>query len=176
MSIGDRIKMVRGTLTQKQFALKIGAGQRSIYSWEVGHAAPGAKSLEAIHRVFGVDIHWLLTGEGERYIKKDDSQENDLPQAHESLAEYSADAPGLGQAVEMLATILGSGNQVFSQAVMSSLRASAAALNIMKQRNQQMATLVSELNDFRKRLAALEEQFQKEPEVEKGENLEKKPM
>jgi len=59
-------------MSQKDFATKIGAGQRSIHSWEAGEASPGARALAAIHRVFHVNVHWLLTGEGEPYI--DDTQ------------------------------------------------------------------------------------------------------
>jgi len=175
MTIGVRIKAIRGSLSQKDFAIKIGAGQKSIHSWEVGHAAPGARSLEAIHRVFGVDIHWLLTGEGETYINKD-REENNIPQVREPVEEYRIGAPRLGQAVDMLATILESGNDAFIQSLISHLIASKESINQMRRQNQQLSALQSELDDLRKRLAALEEKSRKNKEAEKEENIEKKAM
>jgi len=69
MHIGERIKTIRGKMSQKDFAARIGVGQRSIHDWEAGKASPGARALAAIHKVFNVNVHWLLTGEGEPYIE-----------------------------------------------------------------------------------------------------------
>lgn len=76
----------------------------------------------------------------------------------------------------MLATVLGSGNQVFIQGLMSSLIAFNEAVNVAKQQNQRIASLESERDNFRKRLATLEENFQKEGEIGKGEDIEKNVM
>jgi len=183
MPIGSRIKAIRGALSQKDFAVKIGAGQKSIHSWEAGHAAPGARSLEAIHRVFGVDIHWLLTGEGDRYIKKD---RNDLTLPgipSESPAEYEERATGLGQAVEMLATVLESRNQVFIRALMSDLvafneavTAASQTVTAAKQQSQQISDLRFEFDEVCRRLAALEKRLEKESDLGKQETVEEKAM
>jgi len=175
MIIGSRIKAIRGALSQKDFALKIGAGQKSIHSWEAGHAAPGARSLEAIHRVFGVDIHWLLTGEGEPYINNDRKEIAPPGMIREPPAEYEERVPGLGQAVDMVATVLGSGNDVFIRSLMSSLLASSEGVKVISQQNQRLSALLSELDDVRKRLAALEEKIKKEEGIEKEENVKEKP-
>ena len=68
MDIGERIKFIRGKMSQKEFAAKIGSGQRSIHDWEAGKASPGARALAGIHKAFKVNVHWLLTGEGDPYL------------------------------------------------------------------------------------------------------------
>lgn len=90
MTIGERIKDLKGTLSQKDFAEKIGAGSSAVCAWETGDSLPGSKYLEAIHRVFHVDINWLLTGEGEPYINK----EANGFQISEPGAEYSTTPSG----------------------------------------------------------------------------------
>jgi len=164
MTLKNRIKYIilthcKGSNTV--FADRINISTSTIQSWDDQHL-PKGDTLQRIHKEFNVDINWLLTGEGEPYIKKDREEILMPGMIAESLAEYEERAPVLGQAVDMLATIFGSGNQVFAQAVMSSLRASSDALNIMKQRNQQLSALVSELNEVRKRLAVVEEKLQEE--------------
>jgi len=173
ISFGGRLKLLRknAQLTQVDAARLIHISYKALQDHEGGRW-PNKNNLEKYIEFYGCDQNWLLTGLGARY--KSDTMEGGPLRTGESVAEYiKVDTPGLGQAVEMLATILASGNQVFSQAVMLSLRASSDALSIMKQRNQQMAALVSELNELRNRLAALEEKFQEKQEVEKEENTER---
>lgn len=67
--ITERIKRVRGRLTQKDFAAKINTAQSTVQKWENGESLPGAKYLESIYREFRIDITWLLTGQGNPYIE-----------------------------------------------------------------------------------------------------------
>jgi transcriptional regulator with XRE-family HTH domain len=176
MTIGDRIKIIRGKLSQKEFAQKIDPKKKSVTEWESGVAMPGAASLESIHRVFGVNINWLLTGEGDRYIKLEESENR--PALQEETLEYQKSTSTLGKAVDMLATVLNSGNQVFIQALMSNLIAFSNAVQTDQNQRQEIAIIKSELEQVRARLTALEESphQHQEPAPSAPENTEEKAM
>ena len=70
MEIGERIKFIRGALSQKKFGDLIGADQSTVQVWEIRNNLPKGDFLQRIHEQFGVNINWLLTGEGETYVKK----------------------------------------------------------------------------------------------------------
>jgi transcriptional regulator with XRE-family HTH domain len=65
--IGERLKQARESidLDQDTFGKSIGVGGRpTISRWERGLAFPPADILAAIHEKYGINIHWLLTGNG----------------------------------------------------------------------------------------------------------------
>lgn len=64
--IGDRIKTWRHALglTQEEFARRAGISKATLVGYEVGQRKPGSDALAAIAKT-GVDMRWLLTGEGE---------------------------------------------------------------------------------------------------------------
>jgi len=67
-TIGERLKSAREKLNldQGKFAKELGAGGRTTISqWERGISFPSANILKTIHEKFGIDINWLLTGEGD---------------------------------------------------------------------------------------------------------------
>ena len=70
MEIGERIKFIRGGLTQKKFGHLIGADQSTVQVWEIRNSLPKGNFLQRIHEQFGVNINWLLTGMGEPYVKE----------------------------------------------------------------------------------------------------------
>ena len=69
-TIGDRIRYIRGSLTQPEFGEKLGVGRNNVYLWETNQNMPQAETLLRIYKEYGVNINWLLSGEGEPYIKK----------------------------------------------------------------------------------------------------------
>jgi transcriptional regulator with XRE-family HTH domain len=69
-NIGERIKYIRGSLTQPEFGKKLGVGRNNVYTWESNKSMPIAEILLQIYKEYGVNINWLLSGEGEPYIKK----------------------------------------------------------------------------------------------------------
>jgi transcriptional regulator with XRE-family HTH domain len=83
MAIGDRIKTIRGELTQFEFAKRIQVDKATVSTWETTNAYPKGDILERIHQEFKVNINWLLTGEGEPHLIKDKSvgsvRENEAP-------------------------------------------------------------------------------------------------
>ena len=64
MEIAKRIKMLRGDLSQGEFGRLIGISQSAVQNYEKGNI-PKGDVLIKIHKSLGVDITWLLTGEGE---------------------------------------------------------------------------------------------------------------
>lgn len=66
MDIPDRIKAWRQSLglTQDQFAQHSGISKTTLVGYEVGQRKPGSEALAALART-GVNVNWLLTGEGE---------------------------------------------------------------------------------------------------------------
>ena len=67
--MNTRIKELRKTLglSQSEFAIKIGIGQTGISSIERGNSIVTDRTINQIVSTFGVDEHWLRTGEGEPF-------------------------------------------------------------------------------------------------------------
>ena len=72
MTIGKRIKELKAVLkiTSLELAKKLDIPARTIGSYERDEAQPGPKFLNALIVKFGVNINWLLTGEGNMFISK----------------------------------------------------------------------------------------------------------
>ena len=68
MSISERLKFLRGTVPQEEFARKIGAARTAYQTWEYGVCLPSPHNLLKIYNSLGVNLHWLLTGEGIPYV------------------------------------------------------------------------------------------------------------
>lgn len=66
MAISNRIKQARRhlNLSQRDFAEKIGVDQGRVSQWETERSQPSSSALSEIARL-GININWLLTGEGE---------------------------------------------------------------------------------------------------------------
>ena len=68
-SMGVRLKSVRKDkkLTQTQFASAIGYSKLQICFIETGRNNTSNELIHKVVSVFGVNLEWLLTGEGEMY-------------------------------------------------------------------------------------------------------------
>lgn len=75
MEIFERLKYIRKTLnlTQKNFAKEIGLSQTSLGMIEVGDRKVQDRHIKTICSLFNIDENWLRTGEGEMFIKVEDS-------------------------------------------------------------------------------------------------------
>lgn len=71
MTIGERIKKIRKELdlTQAEFAESIGSVQNSVTGYETGRRNPSQPVIALICNKFNVNKQWLLTGEGEMFVK-----------------------------------------------------------------------------------------------------------
>lgn len=74
---GERIKKCRRVLglSQADFANKIGISRITLARYESGERQPDAGVLLQISRIFKISIDWLLTGQGEMFIKQEERNE-----------------------------------------------------------------------------------------------------
>lgn len=70
--IPERVKILRKhlDLTQSEFGKQIGVSRDVISNLEYGRVAPTDLIINMICAKFGVDEHWLRTGEGEMFPEK----------------------------------------------------------------------------------------------------------
>ncbi len=64
MSIGERLRQLRGGISQLDFATKIGVNKELIGKYERGLNVPGGDILSRIHDATGVSLDWLISGKG----------------------------------------------------------------------------------------------------------------
>ena len=62
-TIAERIRQVRGDRSQMEFATELGVHKEMLGKYERGLSVPGGEVLARM-REHGVDINWLLTGQG----------------------------------------------------------------------------------------------------------------
>jgi hypothetical protein len=180
MGIKDRVRKIineKCNGSNEVFARHIKINVATLQKWDDDHFPNGDK-LNNIHNELGVNINWLLTGEGEAYIEKVTGEKEGRPHLEEQVIEYQKSTSTLGKAVDMLAAVLNSGNQVFIQALMSNLIAFSNAVKIDQNQRQEIAMMKSELEQVHTRLAALEETAHKhqEPVPSHIENTKKEAM
>ena len=70
MSLGDRIKELRGEEKQASFGAHFGKNRDTIRRYETGITQPDSDFLQAICREYQVSPTWLLLGDGEKNIKE----------------------------------------------------------------------------------------------------------
>ena len=63
--IGDRIREVRGALSQDEFCKHLGLPKRTLIRYESEQTYPTAETIGSICDVFGIDPKWLLFGSSE---------------------------------------------------------------------------------------------------------------
>jgi transcriptional regulator with XRE-family HTH domain len=63
MTVGERLKLVRGTTSQKAFAAELGIHENSVSNAERRDSATQDYLLR-IAEVRSINLHWLLTGHG----------------------------------------------------------------------------------------------------------------
>lgn len=67
-SLPERIKFLRGSMTQKEFAQILGIGKSLISDYEVGRTKPTSEILAKMCELKNVNLNWLLSGKGQPYI------------------------------------------------------------------------------------------------------------
>ncbi len=67
-TLAERIKFIRGSLTQVVFCRKLDIFRNTLQNWEAEKCFPDFESILKIHQIFKVNINWLITGEGKPYL------------------------------------------------------------------------------------------------------------
>jgi|GEM_PF-4139744 len=62
VDVGRRIRELRGTFTQAEFAERLGVDRKSVVGWESGKRLPDGATLLRFVAEFGADLNYLLTG------------------------------------------------------------------------------------------------------------------
>ena len=67
----NRLKQLRikKQLTLKEFGEKILLRPSQACRYESGHQKPGLEILKKIHEAYGVNLNWLISGDGEMLVK-----------------------------------------------------------------------------------------------------------
>ncbi len=68
--IGQRLKMLRGSLSQTEMGKLFDMPLRTYQSYEYGQRVPPSHALSSIARKFGTTVEWILTGVDERADKE----------------------------------------------------------------------------------------------------------
>jgi len=69
-TIAERIKHIRGSLSQIEFSSELGIFRNTLQKWEANKGFPGFESLLKLHKIFKVNINWLISGEGKPYLTR----------------------------------------------------------------------------------------------------------
>lgn len=72
-TIGERLKAVRKDLTQKEFARELGISAAALQKYEQNESIPGGLALAKLVEK-GINVNWILKGEGLRYIQLADER------------------------------------------------------------------------------------------------------
>jgi len=94
-NIGERIKLLRQSLglTQKEFASKIGIGEKTLRNYESGKFTPKEAVLRAIEQTFNVNPEWLRHGRGEMFSQKEEKQEDVLLELFKAMEQLEGKVP-----------------------------------------------------------------------------------
>ena len=71
-SMGNRLKLIRGDLSQREFATKIGVSLRAYQRYEHGERLPPFDIVYKISNTCEVNMHWIIKGEGVKEPEKDE--------------------------------------------------------------------------------------------------------
>jgi len=65
--VSERLKEIRKyfKVTQEEFGEKIGVKQGNVGDWERRRSSPSLSAMHSIVKHYNVNLHWLLTGQGE---------------------------------------------------------------------------------------------------------------
>ena len=92
MTVGERVRIVRKDLrlTQEEFGETLSLSAASISQIESGVIRLTERTARSICKEYNVDHDWLITGVGEMYSQKNESQEILVLEFAEVLSKYPA--------------------------------------------------------------------------------------
>ncbi len=75
MTIGKRIKELRGKMTQAEFGPKNGVSRNTVTRYELGEVPPNSIFLETLCKKYSVQPNWLLLGKGPKHWGEEQEQQ-----------------------------------------------------------------------------------------------------
>lgn len=119
-TVNERIKTVRNELgmNQTDFSYKVDMSTSLISKIESGDLEPSAKLIKRIAEKYGVDVNWLLKGEGILKVNLKSEPQSDNPWRDEAYASLKADMDYLKEQYnKVLNRLLDGGNLGKSKAL-----------------------------------------------------------
>jgi transcriptional regulator with XRE-family HTH domain len=98
-----RLREAHHVTEDKQLAKILGVAATVIATWKKGANRPNYELIFSKSESTGVNLHWLLTGEGEMFFEK---QKNSTPETHEAPTAYNASAPDYARIGKMLVDVV----------------------------------------------------------------------
>jgi len=94
--VGKRLRIFREarSITQQELADKLGVTRLTITRYELGQLSLGVESIERLITVYGVNVAWLLTGDGAMFISMVTTSQKMSPELEElcrHLQEHAED-------------------------------------------------------------------------------------
>lgn len=161
MGFKDRIREIITEYcggSNNDFSNRIAINVSTIQKWDDEHL-PKGDILHRIHKEFGIDINWLLTGESDPYLYR--SSMNGSQKISEDIGLYNQTG-GLGQAVDQLAQILTSGNELIVRAILFNFQAFYDTIVNQRRDKDRIKKLEEESEALKERITVLEERLDRQ--------------
>ena len=71
MTIGDRIKEIRGKVSRDDFAALFGVNRTTVQRYEIYEREPGSEFISAVCKKYNINANWLLFGNGPKYLEEE---------------------------------------------------------------------------------------------------------
>ena len=91
--MNNRIRELRKALgmTQEEFGAKVKLRPSTITNYEIGTRTPSPALISAICQAYGVNEHWLRTGEGEMFLPR--TEKDELSAFYETILKENGNSP-----------------------------------------------------------------------------------
>lgn len=163
MTIGERIKKVRGDRTQADFSLLTTIPKNTLGRYERGEIVPGGEAIALLCKNIGIDPNWLLFGEGPMHRGETvpaaapaQSQAEQIPAEDFKMSDMLTKTAEVLESDTIYRTALASNINAFHQAV-NSERTLARLEERMAQLEQRVEVLADANAGLKRRLEQHEE-------------------
>lgn len=92
-SIGERIREIRGKISQEKFAERTGINKSTLGRYERGINSPDSNAISSICKAFHVNSEWLFTGKGKTFS-------DDIARYPDTSTEIGLDEERLGNEID----------------------------------------------------------------------------
>ena len=99
IEVGKRLKEIRSYfhISQKDFATKYGISQQALSRYEMGKSYISDEIKKSLAKEFGININWLLTGEGKMFLKEEKTVSDNQPSKIKHKLSYEEMLPILNE-------------------------------------------------------------------------------
>lgn len=98
---GSRLRLFRKSrkITIHELSDRIGISKSTISEVERGHTKPPVNFLLAMFNLYGLNVNWVLTGEGKMILKREAASTGVMDEEYNQLLYYLENAPVVKYAV-----------------------------------------------------------------------------